>query len=1286
MAAGTKCKARFHIPQSDLVRASARYQELVRKGHGYVNSLRMVELEYAAAASNGLAEISAPNAVFDGSSAHKPLGLVSSDAKDTAAGAGVRSVKALTLDVDGNYAIETIATGGATVTDFDEYPKRLMHMYAASWGAEGDAAGDITLAGRGYQQLATPTPITEDTDTGLVATHVYYITIDIDGGGATEYSITTTTATTKFSALIALLNAAITGATFSIVGGDLRCTSDATTDAAAIDMTAGSSGTDLIASITGASIQTAVGSGYQECGLTGKTGATASGLQGIHAYYFKLALNGAAAVEYHVDTTTTTTTYTQLLALLNAATTGATWSIQSGDVRCTSNSALDTAAVAITAGTSGTDLLTELSSTPETAVGSGYQECGLSGKTGTTETGLVGAHAYYFKLDLNGAGVVEYNITTTTTATTFTQLLALLNVETPGATWTIEGGDVRCTSDSLLDTSAIALTAGTSGTDLLASITGCAVETAVGSGFQECGLSGKTGATASGLQGTHDYYFKLNLNGAGIVEHHITTSTTATTYTALLVLLNAETTGATWSIEGGDVRCTSDSTLDTASISITAGTSGTDLLLSLTSTPDTAVGSGYQECGLSGKVDATETGLSATTQYYLKLDLDGAGVVEYDITTGGGVDDTKFAAVIVLLNAETTGATWSLSGGDLRCTSDDLTSDASISLSAGTTGTDFFATLTGFVAVETAQGTGYQELGLAGLAGGDATGLLAEAVYYFNADIDGGGITEYSITVDPDNEDYTHVVALLNTETTGVCTWGLTTGDLRCTSDTVLGTSTVSLSAGTSGTDLFASLTGFVDFDTAGGIGYQELGLVGKAGGDATGLLAETTYYFKINIDGGGQTEENFVVDPDNTQFTEVLVLLNATTAGATWSLSSGDLRCTSDTTASTSTIAMAAGTSGTNFFASLTGFAALETAGGTGYQELGLSGKAGSTLTGLDAEHTYYFKINVDGGGSSEKSIVVDPDNENFTEVLVLLNAATTGATWTIEDGDLRCTSDTTASTSTIDIVAGTSGTDFLASLTDFSAMEAAQGIGYQEFGLTGKTADSLTGLTTTLNFYFKVNVDGAGSTEYYISTDTTTDLTYGNVITLMNAKLVAGSKDAVFSIVDDKLRCTSGAASASSAIALAAGTTGTDLFASLTGWTAFEGAVAGAVYLTIAAAVNESDGMALFLEDGDVLTIENVDLVVTTEGGATRSCQIKAARTGFDGETDPDYSYDMWKAENGGAGVVQIEPVPHEADSGAKLTFSETYIGGAESFWTKILVSIYRKTDASRGIDTRS
>ncbi|GAG66922.1 unnamed protein product [marine sediment metagenome] len=102
---------------------------------------------------------------------------------------------------------------------------------------------------------------------------------------------------------------------------------------------------------------------------------------------------------------------------------------------------------------------------------------------------------------------------------------------------------------------------------------------------------------------------------------------------------------------------------------------------------------GYQECGLADKTGGTASGLAGETRYYYKINLNGAGVVEYDITTGA---TATFDEIIALMNAENTGATWEIVGGDLRCWSSMLASASTIALSAGTTGTNLFATLTNF--------------------------------------------------------------------------------------------------------------------------------------------------------------------------------------------------------------------------------------------------------------------------------------------------------------------------------------------------------------------------------------------------------------------------------------------------------------------------------------------------------------------------------------------------------------------------------------------------------------
>lgn len=108
-------------------------------------------------------------------------------------------------------------------------------------------------------------------------------------------------------------------------------------------------------------------------------------------------------------------------------------------------------------------------------------------------------------------------------------------------------------------------------------------------GYQECGLSDKAETSATGLSNTTTYYYKVNINGAGVTEYSILTAAN-TTFSAVMALLNTANTGyATWSLVGGDLRLTSDAVAGASTIAVTAGTSGTDLLTTMSITMETAV-------------------------------------------------------------------------------------------------------------------------------------------------------------------------------------------------------------------------------------------------------------------------------------------------------------------------------------------------------------------------------------------------------------------------------------------------------------------------------------------------------------------------------------------------------------------------------------------------------------------------------------------------------------------------------------------------------------------------
>lgn len=112
--------------------------------------------------------------------------------------------------------------------------------------------------------------------------------------------------------------------------------------------------------------------------------------------------------------------------------------------------------------------------------------------------------------------------------------------------------------------------------------------------------------------------------------------------------------------------------------------------------------------------------------------------------------------------------------------------------------------------------SGYQELGLSGLSGTDSTGL-ADDTYYFKVTFDDSGVeNEYSIIVSGGAPDYNGLITLLNgvTYSNGDGTWSLESGDLRLTSAATGDTSTVLLSAGTSGTDLFNALSATAPYDS----------------------------------------------------------------------------------------------------------------------------------------------------------------------------------------------------------------------------------------------------------------------------------------------------------------------------------------------------------------------------------------------------------------------------------------------------------------------------------------
>ena len=144
--------------------------------------------------------------------------------------------------------------------------------------------------------------------------------------------------------------------------------------------------------------------------------------------------------------------------------------------------------------------------------------------------------------------------------------------------------------------------------------------------------------------------------------------------------------------------------------------------------------------------------------------------------------------------------------------------------------------------------------------------------------------------------------------------------------------------------------------------GYQEVGLSGKFLSSATGLSNSTTYYFKVGLDGATAVEFS-ITTVSATTYDDVIDLINAAAVGFEVELVSGDLRFTSLTMGTGSAVALAAGTTGTSLFATLTGYSALNTAvAGAGGTEITLAGNYADApiyyAAMVLAEHSQDYKI----------------------------------------------------------------------------------------------------------------------------------------------------------------------------------------------------------------------------------------------------------------------------------------------------------------------------------------
>jgi len=267
----------------------------------------------------------------------------------------------------------------------------------------------------------------------------------------------------------------------------------------------------------------------------------------------------------------------------------------------------------------------------------------------------------------------------------------------------------------------------------------------------------------------------------------------------------------------------------------------------LSNDPDAA---GFQVVDVGGtRVGGDATGLANdSTIYEAIVSVDG-GAPQGIALLGSAAQ--IYTDLLTELNAETTGATWALIGGNLRLTSDTPSGAGSTILLTDLTEDDVFAALTDFVEYE------------APVAGTSLTTYTASVV------IDGAASEPISIE-GPDAQTYTDLLAELNADTTG--TWAIVSGNLRLTSGTLGVASTVVITAGT----LFPALDDFVEIEAA-----------------VDGTTTDYTFTFFVDDSGAVPVTINGAAAQD---YDSLVAQLNTATPGFTWSVATGNLVATADT------------------------------------------------------------------------------------------------------------------------------------------------------------------------------------------------------------------------------------------------------------------------------------------------------------------------------------------------------------------------------------------------------
>jgi hypothetical protein len=212
-------------------------------------------------------------------------------------------------------------------------------------------------------------------------------------------------------------------------------------------------------------------------------------------------------------------------------------------------------------------------------------------------------------------------------------------------------------------------------------VTGLAADTA---GFADAAISGApAGSVVPGIAAA-TYDFDVTIDGGGLQQNTIITAG-GEDYDAIAALMSTAVTGGSVAFVAGSFRITSATTGISSAATVAAGTLGSgggDLFAAI----DTAA-------TVTTTFPAPTGGV--TTVYTAAAVVDGGA--SQPISIVGDVAQT-YTTLLSELNADTTGAVWSIAGGNLLLTSDTTGGSSSVAI----TDTDLFSTLTTYVAVDAA--------------------------------------------------------------------------------------------------------------------------------------------------------------------------------------------------------------------------------------------------------------------------------------------------------------------------------------------------------------------------------------------------------------------------------------------------------------------------------------------------------------------------------------------------------------------------------------------------------